>query len=259
VPVKASADLTAVRNHYVSHLGAPEDVVELSGNVDPSAPLAKLEIACFAPSGLGSPVLYATCGISRVESSDKRRYEAMAIIRPQPPKDAALALMKILGRVGLHVASGAAIGRGAVLRDVEGLDALTALETLIVLPPLTMPLSFHRMKRADGEVEILWLVPISESEARYREERGPEALLERFALARADLSSWRRPPVDLSAAPAPKPEPRAPTPAPVPKSAEKQAKIAALKADALARAARAEERKERLAKAQKGERPKEGG
>lgn len=192
-----------MRNHYVAHLGAPHDVVELSGNPDPAAPLTRLEVACFAPAGLGSPVVYATCGVSSATMRDGRRIEALCILRPAPSKEGALALVRLLGRLGLHAAtSEAPLAPGSVLRGVEGLEALTPMNLLLALPPLTFVESFHRIRRPDGNaVQLLWVVPVSEEEARYGEVHGPEALVALFAASGVDLSSWRRSPADTSLEP----------------------------------------------------------
>jgi hypothetical protein len=192
MPPTAPPELTAVRNHYIQHFGQPQDVLELSKSPEPR--LDRLEVALFAPAGPSSAAVLATVGVSRAMTSDGRRVELLLIQRPMPAKELLDASARLLGKVALHtVTQEPPLATGAVLDATTELAPLSTMDRLMVLPPINLVESFHRVTRPDGrKVEILWLVPLHASEARVATEQGVPALME--LLSGSDLADWRRGP-----------------------------------------------------------------
>ena len=259
----SGVDVTAVRSHHVQGLGPPADVLELSGS--PDKRLNKLEVALWTPAGPTGPAVLISCGASRVTLADGRRYEASLIMRPVPDKEGLASLAKILGRFGLFLATAdRPVPMGTVIRAPDELAALTRMTALLVTPAINFPPPFRQLKKGDKVLcELVWLVPLHESEAQLVEQHGGEALMMQFTAYATDLAAWSREPIArlvtvaeakamvAARAPAPVPPPTAPAgpatpveagPAPSVDPARKAERVAALKAEALARVASAASR-----------------
>lgn len=238
----AASDIAAVRSHLVQGLGPPTEVLELSGSPDPR--LSKLEIACWTPAGPTGPMILVTCGLSKIALPSGQRVEGMLLIKPAPAKEALNAVVKLLGRFGLFAAqSEAPMTPGIVIRAPHELAEVASMPCLVLLPALTFPPAFRQIRRSDQAlVDLVWLVPLHDVEAKVVEEQGGEALILQLSAHGVDLAAWRRDAIPrvLSAdeakaklvAQAPPP----PTAAEAPKS--KDEKVAQLKATALERQAR---------------------
>jgi hypothetical protein len=261
-----------VRSHLVQGLGPPADVLELSGS--PDKRLNKLEVALWTPAGPTGPAVLISCGGSRVTLADGRRYEASLIMRPVPDKEGLASLAKILGRFGLFLATAdRPVPMGTVIRAPDELAALTRMTALLVTPAINFPPAFRQLKKGDKVLcELVWLVPLHESEAQLVEQHGGEALMMQFTAYATDLAAWSREPIPRlvtvaeakamvatrasaplatpPATPGP-PMPAAPAeaapaasiaPAASADPARKAERVAALKAEALARVASAASR-----------------
>lgn len=190
----ASPEILAVRQHLVSHLGAPADVVAIRGNPDPDAVLQEIEVATFAPGGTDQPVVFATCGVSRVEMQDGRYVEAMIIVNRMPSAAHTEAIHKLLGSFALFAENNAQpVGLGDVVRSKDDVQTFSEMDALVFMPPLPFVESFHEFSRADGaEVEYIWLLPVYEDEAQYALDHGPGPLMMVFAAQRLDLTRMDR-------------------------------------------------------------------
>lgn len=249
----SGVDVTAVRSHLVQGLGPPADVLELSGSPDKA--LSKLEVALWTPAGPTGPAVLISCGASRVTLPGGRRYEASLIMRPVPDKDGLSRLAKLLGHFGLFLANATrAVPMGTVIRAPDELASLTPMTALLVTPAINFPPPFRQLKKGDKvQLDLAWLVPLHESEAQLVEQHGGEALMMQFAAYATDLAAWSRDPIPrlvsveeakamiTARAPAPPaPAPRAEVEAtPAGDPARKAERVAALKAEALARVASA--------------------
>ncbi len=238
----AGPDITAVRSHLVQGLGPPSDVLELSGSPDKKLP--KLEVAMWTPAGPTGPAVLISCGMSKVAMPDQRRFEAVLIVRPVPSKEHVLQTVKLAGRFGLFLASAThAVPTGTVIRAPEELAGISSMTALVLMPAITFPPQFRQFKKGDKvAVDLVWLVPVHESEAQIVETHGAEALMMQFTAYGTDLATWHREAIpkllSLDEAKA-MVAARAPAPAAPAPGAEstKQERVAALKADAMARAA----------------------
>ncbi len=187
-------EILAVRQHLVSHLGAPADVVSIRGNPDPKARLQEIEVATFAPGGTDQPVVFATCGVSRIELADGRFVEGMTIVHRMPSKAHTEAIQRLLGSFALFVEQNTQpVGLGDVVRSKDDVEAFSDMEALVFMPPLPFVESFHEFGREDGgEVEMLWVLPVYEDEAQYALDHGPGPLMMLFAAQRLDLTYMKR-------------------------------------------------------------------
>ena len=185
-------DVGVVREHLIVHLGAPYEVAELRKNPVKGSPIEMLEIAYFAPGGMQAPVLFSTCGLSQSLMENGRRMEGLFMLRPAPAKPQLV--YDLLSAFALYPdANQVAIGIGDVIPGGAELEALCPMDALLVLPPVQFVEGFQRIPRWDQTiVELFWLVPVFEHEAKYALEHGPEALLLLFAAQGLDLTDLKR-------------------------------------------------------------------
>lgn len=187
-------DVLLIRKHLVEHLGPPDEVFEVSGSPIPDSPVQALNLAYFAPAGPHSPVVFATCGASLYEMKDGRRIEGIVIMRQEPAGDAFDAVHRMLASFALFAESNDQVIRlGDVVRAPEELHQFCSMDAILFMPPIPFVETFHRVQLAgEKTVEIVWLLPVYESEASYALEHGPQALMMLFAAQALDLTEPNR-------------------------------------------------------------------
>ncbi len=190
----ANPDVLLVRKHLVEHLGAPDEVFEVSGSPLPNSPVQALNLAYFAPAGPQSPVVFATCGASLYEMNDGRRVEAMMVLRREPQGEAFDAVHRLLASFALFAETNDEVVRvGDVVRAQQELSGFSKMDAILFMPPVPFVPSFHRAEITNGmEVELIWLLPVYEAEANYALEHGPQALMMLFAAQHLDLTEVER-------------------------------------------------------------------
>lgn len=194
VNLDANQDVLLIRKHLVEHLGPPDEVFEVSGSPLPDSPVQALNLAYFAPAGPHSPVVFATCGASLYEMKDGRRIEGIVIMRQEPAGDAFDAVHRMLASFALFAESNDQVIRlGDVVRAPEELQQFCSMDAILFMPPIPFVETFHRVELAGGkQVEIVWLLPVFQSEANYALEHGPQALMMLFAAQSLDLTEPNR-------------------------------------------------------------------
>jgi hypothetical protein len=193
VDLDANQDILLIRKHLVEHLGPPDEVFEVSGSPIPGSPVQALNLAYFAPAGPHSPVVFATCGASQFTMKDGRRVEGILILRKEPDADAFDAVHRMLASFALFAeANNQVIRQGDVVRAPEELSKFCDMDAILFMPPIPFVPSFHKVHVTDGEVEVLWLVPVFEQEAEYALANGPQSLMMLFAAQGLDLTEPRR-------------------------------------------------------------------
>lgn len=193
-------DVLHVRNHLLQHLGRPTTVFEVRGSNQPGSVLAKLQIAHFSPKGPNGPGLFATCGASAYMMPDGRRIEGVLMLNPKPPQEAFGAIHRILSSFAIMAeARGQPVRVGELVRAGELLGAFSKMAAVVFMPPLLFPKAFHTLAFPDGSVmEIVWVLPVYESEAVVVLKHGPDTLLKLFAKERVDpLQTSRRPAIAI--------------------------------------------------------------
>lgn len=190
----AHPDVLLIRKHLVEHLGPPRAVVEVRGSPLPSSPVQALNIAYFAPQGPEAPVVFVTCGASLYTMRDGRRVEAMVLLRREPPPDGFEAVHRLLGAFALFAETHREVVRvGDVVRANDELRQLSSMDAVLFMPPVPFVPAFHRVALGGERTsELIWLLPVYESEAAYALSHGPQALMMLFAAQSLDLTDMHR-------------------------------------------------------------------
>jgi hypothetical protein len=179
----------------VEHFGPAKAVYEVSGRPLEGSEARSIHIADFGPFdrvGFAS----ATCGASSHPMNDGRRVEGLMLLGSTPKFEAVEAVHRILSFFAiLSEATGQDVRVGDILRASSDLSRFSSMRALLILPPLPFPETLDAIPIAGGSVELLWLLPLHESEARYAAQEGAQALLDRFAAAGLDLTDLDRPEV----------------------------------------------------------------
>ncbi len=187
-------DILLVRKHLVEHLGAPDEVFEISGSPLPDSPIQAMNLAYFAPAGPSAPVVFATCGACFFEMNDGRRVEAIIILRREPEGTAFDAVHRALASFALFSeTNNEAIRYGDVVRAKDELSQFCDMDALLFMPPIPFVETFHQTTiTKERKVEIVWLLPVYDTEAQYALDHGPQALMMLFAAQGLDLTEPRR-------------------------------------------------------------------
>ncbi|MEW5850340.1 MAG: suppressor of fused domain protein [Myxococcota bacterium] len=209
------ADILAVRSHLMNHFGNPAGVVEFKKPGLATSAVQRMEVARFS-MGNGATSVFATVGASQAKMTDGRRMEAYLLTRGEPDKDKTAAINSVMAALALYPERNkVALGAGAVIQSPDDIKTFSAMDAVLLLPPLQFVPGFHEFKRQDGaKVEIFWMLPIYASEAEIALKKGPMQLYKLFADQQVDVSDLSRPAVDPNAPPKPPPAPpKAETPA----------------------------------------------
>jgi hypothetical protein len=115
------------------------------------------------------------------------------ILRREPDGDAFDAVHKMLASFALFAeANDQVVRHGDVVRAPDELSKFCDMDALLFMPPIPFVQSFHKVAVTDGEVEILWLLPVFDAEAEYALTHGPQSLMMLFAAQGLDLTEPRR-------------------------------------------------------------------
>jgi hypothetical protein len=187
-------EILAARHHFVSHLGAPRDVIQITGNPRPESALASLDVAIFAPGGPKQPAIYATVGVSAMAMPDGRHLEGIVVARPPLSAAQEEGIVRLLGSFALFLEShDKPLGPGDVIRSKDEVGAFSDMDAVLFLPPVPFVESFHAYERPDGEtVEVAWVLPVYDAEADYALAHGANALMMLFAAQQVDLTELDR-------------------------------------------------------------------
>jgi hypothetical protein len=192
--IENDPDVLLVRKHLVEHLGRPDEVFEVRGSPLPNSPLQALHLAYFAPGGPDAPVVYATCGACLFKMKDGRRVEGLMLLRKAPDPEAVSAIHRMLSSFAIFAeANSETVRIGDVVRAPENLHRFSHMDAVLFLPPVPFVESFHRVQIRDNQlVDVVWLLPVYESEAQYALKNGPQALMLLFAAQGLDLTEMNR-------------------------------------------------------------------
>jgi suppressor of fused protein SUFU len=192
--IENDPDVLLVRKHLVEHLGRPDEVFEVRGSPLANSPLQVLHLAYFAPGGTEAPVVFATCGASLFQMKDGRRVEGIMLLRAAPSPEAVIAIHRMLSSFAIFAeANDETVRVGDVVRAPENLHQFSHMDAVLFLPPVPFVESFHKILiRNDQSVDVIWLLPVYESEAQYALKHGPQALMLLFAAQGLDLTEMER-------------------------------------------------------------------
>lgn len=176
--------------HLESYLGE----VEVGWSKDADGFALPFQVVRFAPGALSGCVVFSTLGLSSTALSSRRsgkpvRHEFMMIV-PERLREGPVP--GLLQQVGLDVlASGTALLRGDVIGPRASLFAMSQMEALYAAIPVYLPDGFGHF----DDVVVVWLVPISRSEAEFVAGRGWPPFEERLIDVDPDLTDIDRLPM----------------------------------------------------------------
>lgn len=176
--------------HLESYLGE----VEVGWSKDADGFALPFQVVRFAPGVLLGCVVFSTVGLSTTELPSRRSGKAVRheLVMVVPERLCEGPVPGLLQQVGLDVLrSGSALLRGDVIGPRGALFARSQMEALYAAIPVYLPDGFGQFE----DVAIVWLVPISRSEAEFVAKRGWPAFEERLIDVDPDLTDVDRLPM----------------------------------------------------------------
>jgi len=191
----------AVRNHLASFLGPPTQVLTAELH-EPSLPFASVELAHFnaAPN---QPSIFASCGLANNQILDGRRMELLFIAQNGTQDHVRECAFNLLASMVSFAATAVPpLNYGGMIAAGEYLSSISPMEGLVFFPPFILVNAFHGFAAPDGSpVQLLWMVPIYESEADYAAQYEPRALANLFGVNELNLTDLQRPQANVDMSP----------------------------------------------------------
>ena len=189
-PLVFTAEEDVLRQHYLRYWGQARDVMLLEG--DASRPeVGRLLIIQFQPGP--DVTIYATLGMSHSPmdgaSADHRVELFLPVTRPAESiyyHLTALALYPFEHRT--------LFASGQTVRGDESIIEGSVLTSVLLHSPDYLPPGFRIVEGTGYHVEPLWVIPISETERRYKTENGLAALKRIWLEKAVELGDLSRPP-----------------------------------------------------------------
>lgn len=183
-----------VKAGLVEHLERFLGEVDVGWSKDADGFGLPFQVVRFAPGAMARCAVFSTLGLSTTplrsrHSGKSIRHEFMMIV---PERLSEGPVPGLLQQVGLDVvASGSALLRGDVLGPRGPLFAMSKMEALYAAIPVYLPDEFGQFE----DVVIVWLVPVSRSEADFVATRGWPAFERRLIDVDPDLTDVDRLPI----------------------------------------------------------------
>ena len=147
----------------------------------------------IAPGSAGEPWIYATNGASAAMAGDEDGAEYVLLAPAADP-----VLVEMLAALAtVNADPDRRLGVGSIVALKRPWTGQAAAENLLVLPPYVFGEGFEVYEPAGEErrVVVLWLVPITSSEARFVRLHGVQKFEELMQRSEVNLVSPRRPPI----------------------------------------------------------------
>jgi hypothetical protein len=184
--------------HLEAHLGP------ISGGFSTDAPAREkpFQMVLFDQAPIEDALVVSTLGLSRAplvnRNNGKPLYmELLMVVRRQ---DGVRNLPAVVHDIAMSLlAKGSALLQGDVIGPHGPLVAGATVEALYCALPVYFPDSFQQFAPPDGapSIALVWLVPLTAAEARYRQTHGWDALENELARQDPDLLDFRRPSMKL--------------------------------------------------------------
>lgn len=154
--------------------------------------LPDLHIAKVIPALPGQPWVFATIGAWRGTESEDHGTEFVAVARSE-----AAAVIAHLGQLAYYHAGPREnrLGVGHTLSIGEGWVPESPLDALLISLPYLWGPKLEHCQLEGRHIQVLWAIPIYESERVFRREQGLDALEQRFEDVSFDYLDPFRPPV----------------------------------------------------------------
>ncbi len=178
----------------VEHLEHYLGDIEVGWSNDPDGTALSFQVVRFAPGALPGCVVFSTLGLSSTalpsRQSDKLVRHEFMMIMPERLREGPVP--GLLQQTGLDVlSSGSALLRGDVVRPRGPLFAMSRMEALYAAIPVYLPDKFGQF----NDVVLVWLVPVSRSEADFVTARGWPAFEDQLVDVDPDLTDVDRLPM----------------------------------------------------------------
>ena len=171
----------SVHEDFASARAAVEDVVP------------GFRVRRIAPASSGEPWVYATNGASVAIDDDEDGAEYVLLAPAADP-----VLVEMLAALAtVNADPHRRLGVGSIVALKRPWTGTATAENLLVLPPYVFGPGFevYEPPGEDRRIVVLWLVPITSSEARFVRLHGVQKFEELMQRSEANLVSPRRPPI----------------------------------------------------------------
>lgn len=162
--------------------------------------MSRVDIPFFLPEQHLRHAVFATNGASAYVMPDGGRVEGVLLFAETPSRrdfDAIQALL--LAFCAYAEAQRTSLDLGDTVPVGEMLSPLGPMTSLVLLPPVPVSRELGHLALEGGErVDLAWLLPLSDAEARLAHAEGAEVLMSLFALEDVDPTDWHRRPLDTS-------------------------------------------------------------
>ncbi len=168
-----------------------EDFIPARAGLDELLP--GFRVRRIAPGASGEPWIYATSGATAAMGADEDGAEYVLLAPAADP-----VLVEMLAALAtVNADPDRRLGVGSILALKRPWTGQAAAQNLLVLPPYVFGAGFEVYEAADSDrrVVVLWLVPITSSEARFVRLHGVQKFEELLQRSEANLASPRRAPI----------------------------------------------------------------
>jgi hypothetical protein len=189
-------DVTNLADHFERTLGP----IHTGWSADPNGAPMPFQVVRFSDGSDFDSVGYATLRLSRFPLSSRTtgrviRQELLVLAAESLDPDRVVSLLLQVGSAALHARH--ALLRGDVIGPAGAFIPGSDLTALYVAAPVYFPDEFATFVGDEGEVVIVWLVPISTLEANFVARRGWSAFEDKLVEQDPDLVDFSRPGMTL--------------------------------------------------------------
>jgi hypothetical protein len=171
--------------------GVHEDFASARPDVEERLP--GFRVRRIAPAASGQPWVYATNGASAAMAEDEDGAEYVVLAPAADP-----VLVEMLAALAtVNADPDKRLGVGSILVLGRPWTGTSAAQSLLVLPPYVFGPGFEVYKPPgeDRRIVVLWLVPITSSEARFVRRQGAQAFEELMQRTEVNVADPRRAPI----------------------------------------------------------------
>ncbi|MCK6549074.1 suppressor of fused domain protein [Myxococcota bacterium] len=191
----------AISAHLRRHLGPPgETFSHAARSAARGARVTRVDMPYFLPEQHVEHAVLATIGASAYVMPDGGRVEGLLVFAEPPARAELDALQALLLAFATYAeAHRTSLDLGDVVPVGEMLRPLGPMTSLVLLPPVPVGRALGTLTLDDAtRVDLVWLLPLYDAEAKRALADGAEALMGLFAIEDVDPTDWRRRPVDAT-------------------------------------------------------------
>jgi hypothetical protein len=182
---------------FADHLerAYPDSVHEDFASARPAVEerLPGFRVRRIAPAAVGQPWVYATNGASAAMGEDEDGAEYVVLAPAADP-----VLVEMLAALAtVNAEPDKRLGVGSIVALGRPWTGSSAAQNLLVLPPYVFGPGFEVYEPPDENrrIVVLWLVPVTSSEARFVRRQGAQAFEELMQRTEVNVADPRRGPI----------------------------------------------------------------